>query len=69
MGYRPATKREINELGWDDGDGRPIVIDFDKGFSLVASRDEEGNGPGEFFALTKEEIFLFTYPRSQGETT
>ena len=56
---RPMTKKEKKEIGWDeDHMGTPKVVVFDNGMILAASQDEEGNGPGAFFGLTKSGAFF-----------
>lgn len=58
IGARLMTRAELKEIGWDeDHMGRPSVLEFDKGFVLVASQDEECNGSGELFALAKDGFF------------
>lgn len=48
---RPMTKKEAAMEGWPEGE---MAIELDSGIVLYASSDEEGNGPGTFFGVTKE---------------
>lgn len=43
---RAMTRQEIARSGWDDA---ATLLQLDDGSRLFASRDEEGNGPGELF--------------------
>jgi len=43
---RYMTKKEATDMRWDN---RPLVIILDNDVHLYASRDTEGNGPGELF--------------------
>lgn len=45
---RQMTRGEWEDEGWCAG---TVVIEMESGFKLYASRDEEGNGPGELFAV------------------
>lgn len=45
-GIRFLDKEELDEMDWY---GRVPVILLDDGTEIVASRDDEGNGPGRFF--------------------
>lgn len=51
---RPMTKEERVKEGWDRG---TMTIVLDDGSVLYASRDEEGNGPGEIFGVNKDRHF------------
>jgi hypothetical protein len=46
VGVRKLTKKEIKAEGWD---GTTMAIVLSDGTLLYASRDEEGNGPGQIF--------------------
>jgi hypothetical protein len=57
--YRPATKRELRFYGWDNDlcwGQIPFVLVFNNGQKLIASQDEEGNGPGEMFVFGKPHL-------------
>jgi len=43
---REMTSTEIDGQAWDRG---TVVIEFDNGIKIFASRDDEGNGPGSMF--------------------
>jgi hypothetical protein len=46
------TTEEMEVEGWH---GRaPLVLVLDSGTALYPSQDDEGNGPGCLFGLTKE---------------
>jgi hypothetical protein len=49
---RIMTEVELRSEGWDDRNCTVIV--FDDGTLLYPSRDEEGNGPGQFFGITSK---------------
>ena len=46
IGVRYLTQEELDEMDWY---GRVPVILLDDGTEIVASQDDEGNGPGRFF--------------------
>jgi hypothetical protein len=47
---RSMTKKELEAEGWADYSHRDaLVMVFDDGTKVFASRDEEGNGPGALF--------------------
>jgi len=53
---RMMTPAEMSAEGWDpprEGQARPIVLYFTNGTTLFASRDDEGNGPGTLFGVTR----------------
>ena len=52
VAVRPMKNLEQIVAGWDRWDNVPTAIVLDDGTVLFASRDEEGNGPGEIFGLT-----------------
>jgi hypothetical protein len=53
---RQMTAEEIEREGWEDCAYEPItVIELEDGTLLYASRDAEGNGPGELFGQKKDE--------------
>lgn len=43
---RPMAQTEKNAEGWEAGTERSVILVFEDGTVLFASRDEEGNGPG-----------------------
>jgi len=53
---RPMTKGELDAEGWELSKywSQPLAIVLSNGTRIYASRDSEGNGPGEFFGRTKE---------------
>ena len=48
---RAMTEEEWQEEGWDYG---TIVLVLEDGTKIYPSQDEEGNGPGALFGMTKE---------------
>jgi len=46
IGFRYLSQEELDEMDWY---GRVPVILLDDGTEIVASQDDEGNGPGRFF--------------------
>lgn len=50
---RRMTEEELNAQGWDE-DGKTTCLVFDDGSKIFASQDDEGNGPGNIFGVTKE---------------
>lgn len=51
---RTMTAEEKEREGWEDEFRSSIVLEFDDGSTIYASRDEEGNGPGALFGTTAE---------------
>lgn len=49
VGIRKLTKKEIKDEGWGGSIDVPMAIVLSDGTLLYASRDEEGNGPGQIF--------------------
>lgn len=43
---RYMSEKEATEMGWS---GRAIIIELNDGTELMASQDDEGNGPGAIF--------------------
>ena len=60
---RALTQKEMANLGWDRVRVLPVGIVLDDGTVLVASRDEEGNGPGAMFGFGKQGDFLLAVTR------
>jgi hypothetical protein len=56
INIRPMTKKELKEMYWDEFNSfaAPIAIELEKNIVLFASRDEEGNGPGDFVFFNKK---------------
>ena len=55
---RPMTKKEYEELYWDEGYGEPVmVLELENGVKLFPSRDYEGNGGGAVFGSKGKEHF------------
>lgn len=49
---RPMTKEEAEREGWSFGrHSAPSVVVLSDGSLIYASRDPEGNGPGELFGV------------------
>ena len=58
---QPLTEKRAEEFGFDPwGFENGVVLVFENGVHLVASRDPEGNGPGCMFGLdtVKDEQFI-----------
>lgn len=53
---RPMTVDEADAEGWEINPrwGAPTVIVLSNGTKIYASRDSEGNGPGELFGRDAE---------------
>jgi hypothetical protein len=52
---RPMTEAELDREGWElDRHGERTAVVFSDGTVLYASRDDEGNGPGAIFGVTKD---------------
>lgn len=50
VAIRNMTKDEIEMEGWQERFGLPpLIIEFDNGVQVYASRDSEGNGAGVMF--------------------
>lgn len=49
VGIRKMTKKEIRDEGWEGQIDVPTAIVLSDGTLLYASRDDEGNGPGQIF--------------------
>jgi len=49
VGIRKMTKKEIRYEGWEGQIDVPTAIVLSDGTLLYASRDDEGNGPGQIF--------------------
>lgn len=50
---RALTKEEMAEADWHSWGPVPVII-LDDGTEIVASQDEEGNGPGALFISQPE---------------
>ena len=50
----PAKDEHFDVIGWDEEAENYVAIYLENGAVLLASRDEEGNGPGEIFCLTRK---------------
>ena len=46
VAVRHLNKEELGDMDWY---GRVPVIVLDDGTEIIASQDDEGNGPGRFF--------------------
>lgn len=55
---RYLTPDEAEALGWSS---RPLMIEFDDGTLIFASRDDEGNGAGSLLGQTPDGTEL-TFP-------
>lgn len=52
---RAMTRQELEAEGWtEDRHGARIALVLDNGTVLYPSRDDEGNGPGALFGVTKD---------------
>ncbi len=49
VGIRKITQEELEREGWDYDHGA-LVIELTGGYTIYASQDDEGNGPGALFA-------------------
>jgi hypothetical protein len=50
MKIRKMTAAELEAEGWDDDNcNQSIALEFADGSIIIASQDEEGNGPGALF--------------------
>lgn len=56
---RPMTPMEIEEEGWGDYGAREVVtvLIFHDGTKIYASRDSEGNGPGDLMVAMKNRLY------------
>lgn len=59
---RIMTSEELKEEYWNSHRFgiEPIIIEFDNGVKIYASRDSEGNGAGVMFGKYKETSFYIT---------
>ena len=48
------NKKVIEKEGWDNSPYNSVCLVLDDGSIIYPSQDEEGNGPGCFFAMDKE---------------
>lgn len=55
-------KDELDTLGWYH-ESAPVVLRLNNGSWLLVARDEELNGPGELFLLTKKDMKLVYWNR------
>lgn len=53
---RYLSEEEAEALGWS---GRCLVVEFNNGFKIFSSRDDEGNGPGTLFGKKGDKILGF----------
>jgi hypothetical protein len=60
---RHMTKAELVREGWGSRGGG-IALDLNDGGILYASRDDEGNGPGVFFAISPKGEAVRVHPLS-----
>lgn len=51
---RPMTAKEFKREGWERTFQSATVIEFDDGTLLYPAADDEGNGPGALFGVTKK---------------
>lgn len=59
---RYQTPEEQEEHGWH----RPgVVLELEDGGIIYASQDDEGNGPGTFFAVTKDGDPVYVFPEQE----
>lgn len=58
VSIRSATQDEAEEMmGWDYNDNHAVpILEFDNGFSLILSQDEEGNGAGFAFLVEESQV-------------
>lgn len=55
VALRQLTKSEMDDEGWDEQYAAEVVaLVLDNGTLIYASRDEEGNRPGELFTREKD---------------
>jgi hypothetical protein len=55
VALRKLTKQELDDEGWEPSShNQCVALVLDDGTILFASKDEEGNGPGEIFTRTKD---------------
>ena len=59
---RKMTAAELEREGWDDDNCNPgIALEFADGSVIIASQDEEGNGPGALFKCEGDKsYYLFS---------
>jgi hypothetical protein len=60
---RAMTQDEADEEGWARASDFPLVLEFENGVCVYASRDDEGNGPGVLFGRYQEVGF---YVKEEG---
>ena len=60
---RRMTAKELAREGWA-GRGGGVALDLNDGGILYASRDDEGNGPGVFFAMSPKGEAVRVHPLS-----
>lgn len=54
VAMRPMTPEEYGEEGWDPAPYQEVmVLEFESGVHLYASRDSEGNGGGALFGVDR----------------
>jgi hypothetical protein len=61
INVRWMSKAEVKREGWE-GRGGGVAIDFNDGGILFASCDDEGNGPGVFFAISPKGEAIRVHP-------
>jgi hypothetical protein len=60
---RSLSKKVIEKEGWEYSPYNSICLVLDDGSIIYPSQDEEGNGPGSFFAMDKElETAYYIFP-------
>ena len=58
VGIRSLRKDELYAVGWEASSTPAMAIELDDGTWVVASRDQERNGPGVFVVLDEDESYL-----------
>lgn len=67
IGLRRMTAAEAKREGWDLGRWEaPMVAVLSTGALLYASRDDEGNGPGQLFGFDGQNTIGFRPVQKEG---
>lgn len=63
VAIRPMTAKEQEDFYWDSRYPIPVIV-LDDGSLLIASQDEEMNGPGELLHVDNDETYLVYFGKN-----